>query len=105
VVASHRPGEPASPPLLQGTCARVATGAPVPEGAELVVMREDVDDRGERALFCRPGAAGKHVIEVGEDVSAGEKLLEKGRRLRPQDLGVVASLEIAALLVVKRPRA
>lgn len=104
VEGSVRPGDPIPPALRVGAAMRVATGAPIPTGADTVVMIEDVVCEAGHATFSSPPAPGKHVIRVGEDIAANEKLLAKGRRLRPQDLGAVASLEIDALLVVRRPR-
>lgn len=102
--ADYRPGDATTDPLPPRTCARVATGAPLPDAADVVVMIEDVNDLAGRVRFSSFAPARKHIIQIGEDVSAGEELLSRGRCLRPQDLGVIASLEIAALLVVKRPR-
>ncbi len=104
VEGSMRPGDPVPHALRVGTAMRVATGAPLPPGADSVVMIEDVAVDAGHATFRAAPSPGKHVIRVGEDISANEKLLSKGRRLRPQDLGAVASLEIDALLVVRRPR-
>ena len=108
IVGSSRPGEPASAALPARACVRVATGAALPDGADAVVMLEDVDelDQGSRRAvrFSRDARAGKHVITIGEDVRAGEVLLRRGRVLRAHDLGVAASLEVAALLVLARPR-
>lgn len=106
ILASSRPGEAAQPALGSAACVRVATGAALPEGADAVVMLEDVDEAKERrvARFSHGTHPGKHVIGVGEDVQAGEVLLKRGRILRAHDLGVAASLEVAALLVVRAPR-
>ncbi|NUP07250.1 MAG: molybdopterin molybdotransferase MoeA [Polyangiaceae bacterium] len=104
VTGSSRPGSSPAPALRLGTSVRVATGAPVPDGADAVVMREVVEEHDGIARFTRAVPSRKHVITPGEDVSAGEVLLRRGRRLRPQDLGMVASLEIGALLVVRSPR-
>jgi len=104
ILQSLLPGEPAAPELAGGGCARVATGAPIPQGADAVVMLEDVREGGDLALFDAPTSRGKHVISVGEDVRAGELLLVRGRCLRAPDLGLAASLEIATLQVVRKPR-
>lgn len=104
VEGAARPGDAIPAKLRVGTAMRVATGAPLPPGADTVVMIEDVLVDAGHATFSSAPSPGKHVIRVGEDIAESERLLAKGRRLRPQDLGAVASLEIDALLVVRRPR-
>lgn len=87
------------------SCCRVATGAPLPAAADAVVMVEHVELRSSlRAAFKDKVAAGKHVIGVGEDVQLGERLLTRGRRLRAQDLGVLASLGLEQIEVQRAPK-
>lgn len=86
------------------SCCRVATGAPVPAVADAVVMVEHVKVSSSRALFRDNISPGKHVIGVGEDVQLGERLLARGRKLRPQDLGVIASLGLDRIDVYRCPK-
>lgn len=84
-------------PLASGTAARIFTGAPLPEGADSIVMQEvcEVVDGSVRPLDTV--MAGSHVRRRGEDVATGSLLLPRGRRLRPQDLGLLASVGIVTV--------
>jgi molybdopterin molybdotransferase len=80
------------------------TGAPLPDGADAVVPAE-VAEATERALrVLSEVSPGKHVGHRGEDVTAGSQLLAAGRRLRPQDVGLISSIGVAGVSVVRRPR-
>jgi molybdopterin molybdotransferase len=91
-------------PLEPGAVARIFTGAPLPPGADAVVRQEDVVREGDRARFTIPVSAGEHVREAGEDVRAGETVLEPGARLGPGPLGMLASLGRTVVAVHRRPR-
>jgi molybdopterin molybdotransferase len=83
---------------------RIFTGAPVPEGADAVVMQEEVKRDDERATFERAPAVGQHIRVRGEDLRSGSVAVTKGTRLRPAHLSLAASLDRATLPVVSRPR-
>jgi len=87
-------------PLAAGTCARIFTGAPMPAGADCVEMQENIQltDSG-LAKLSQPVTASQNVRPQGQDVRAGSSLLAAGLRLRPQDLGVIASIGIARIAV------
>ncbi|MBV8605476.1 MAG: molybdopterin molybdotransferase MoeA [Pelomonas sp.] len=88
-------------PLAAGTCARIFTGAPVPVGADIVVMQEhcEVDDAGVRVSVApRPG---QHVRRRGEDVRAGSTVLAAGHRLDAASLGLAATVGAAQLDVAQ----
>lgn len=89
-------------PLARGTCARIFTGAPIPEGADTVEMQENVsvDDAG-LARFSQTLKPGQNVRPRGQDILAASLLLEPGVRLRPQDLGLIASVGIDTVEVYK----
>tara|TARA_R110000751_G_scaffold53687_1_gene116111 strand:- start:2545 stop:3753 length:1209 start_codon:yes stop_codon:yes gene_type:complete len=90
-------------PLLAGSCARIFTGAPLPAGANCVEMQENVElAEGGLARLTQPLHAGQNVRPQGQDVSVGSQLLAAGLRLRPQDLGVIASVGLARV-AVRRP--
>ena len=90
--------------LLPGTAARIFTGAPLPPGADAVIMQEDVRLVQDR-VHCRVAVEpGDNVRAGGQDIAAGSRALTAGRRLQPQDLGVAASLGLAALRVRRRLR-
>ncbi|WP_254863503.1 gephyrin-like molybdotransferase Glp [Halovivax gelatinilyticus] len=89
-----------------GTAVRVHTGSALPNGADAVVMIEDVTElpaAGELEVEDAV-AVGENVAPVGEDVEAGARLYEPGHRLRPSDLGLLRSVGIDSLSVARRPR-
>ena len=94
-------------PLREGTCARIFTGAPMPAGADTVVMQEDVQEVGgnlHAVHFHAVPQRGQWVRQAGEDVRRGAVVLERGHRLSPAALGLAASLGLAHLTVAARPR-
>jgi len=78
-------------PLAPGTAARIFTGAPVPPGADAVVMQEDCEERDGQLTIRGEVSAGQHIRPRGQDIAEGAIILKRGRRLRPQDLGLLAS--------------
>jgi molybdopterin molybdotransferase len=97
----------AAEPLRPGTCARIFTGAPMPEGADAVVMQEDTQDVGGNIHGVHIHAVpkpGQWVRRAGEDVARGTVVLQRGERLLPAGLGLAASLGLAHVSVVARPR-
>jgi molybdopterin molybdotransferase len=90
--------------LRSGEAVRITTGAPIPAGADAVVMAEVAEAAGGRVRVREAIAPGKHVGAVGEDIGRGALVVARGRRLRPQDLGVLASIGVPDVLVVRRPR-
>ncbi len=87
-----------------GDAVRIMTGAPVPGGADTVVPVEDTakDDQGVKILSAVP--VGANIRRAGEDVQAGEKVLEEGTILRPAHIGMMASLRRSVIYVFQRPR-
>lgn len=90
--------------LRHGDAVRITTGAPIPAGADAIVMAEVAEAHGDTVRVREAVAPGKHVSAVGEDIRRGDLVVARGRRLRPQDVGVLASLGIAEIAVVRRPR-
>ncbi|MFN3736972.1 gephyrin-like molybdotransferase Glp [Hydrogenophaga sp.] len=93
--------------LQPGTCARIFTGAPVPEGADAIVMQEDTREVGGNLHAVHVDvvpAPGQWIRRAGEDVTRGAVVLPRGQRLNPAALGMAASLGLARLDVVARPR-
>jgi molybdopterin molybdotransferase len=90
--------------LVSGTAARIFTGAPLPAGADAVVMQEDVVDDNGSIFLPDTVHAGQHVRQRGQECRSGECLLAAGRRLRPQDIGLLASQGIAQVPVRRRLR-
>jgi molybdopterin molybdotransferase len=116
VVGEVRAGGAQLPALSPGEAARITTGAPVPDGADCVLMAEKAEERPlSEARGTPPSRAvavvrtreaiprGKHVGAVGEDVPAGSVIVRAGRRLRPQDAGVLASAGVLEVSAVRRP--
>jgi molybdopterin molybdotransferase len=93
--------------LQPGTCARIFTGAPVPEGADAIVMQEDTREVGGDLHAVHVDVVptqGQWIRRAGEDVTRGAVVLPRGQRLNPAALGMAASLGLAHLDVVARPR-
>jgi molybdopterin molybdotransferase len=94
----------ASAPLQPGTCARIFTGAPMPEGADTVEMQENAEETDGRVRFSQPLRLGQHVRPQGQETRAGERVLQAGTRLGPVELGLAASLGQALLTVRRKAR-
>ena len=91
-------------PLVPGAAARIFTGAPIPQGADAVVMQEDCTVEGDQIVVRKIPRSGEWVRRVGSDIRTGDTILPAGMRLRPQDTGLAASVGIAALPVHRRVR-
>ena len=99
----------AGDPLLPGTAARIFTGAPVPEGADAILMQEDCDAlaTGDGLGQVRINAVppqGQWIRRAGEDITRGAVVLSAGTRLTPAELGLAASIGLHELQVARRPR-
>ena len=91
--------------LLQpGTAARIFTGAPIPPGADAVVMQEQCRADGDRVTVNHVPRAGENIRRRGEDVAVGSDVLAAGTRLTPQAMGLAASVGIAQLKVFRKLR-
>jgi molybdopterin molybdotransferase len=124
VIGESLPGRPFAGTVGAGEAVRIMTGAPVPAGCDAVLPAEWVEPERTAEADSDPGSdrdrpgvpvgghikatasvsPGKHVGRRGEDIAAGTTVLEAGRLLRPQDVGVLSSIGIAELQVVRRPR-
>jgi molybdopterin molybdotransferase len=95
-------------PLQAGQVARIFTGAPVPPGADAIVMQEqaEVVEPGDvpKVRFTHQAAEGEWIRRSGEDIRKGQTALRRGQKLGPAELGLAASLGLAQLRVVARPR-
>ena len=117
-VAGASPAEPARLALLEAvhaghqprsevdasSCIQIATGAPLPEGAEAVVKVEDTARDGDAVLVHVAVKRDKHVVPQGEDMCAGDEVLSSGMVLTPARVGVLAALGLAQAQVYRRPR-
>ncbi|RRQ22701.1 molybdopterin molybdotransferase MoeA [Thiohalobacter thiocyanaticus] len=97
-------GAPFAGQVEAGQAVRIMTGAVLPEGADTVVMQERVEVDGDRVRIGAGQKAGANVRHPGEDIRAGERVLEAGTRLLPPQLGVIASLGQAEARVRRRLR-
>jgi molybdopterin molybdotransferase len=105
LVGESRAGSGELPPLAMGTSMRIFTGAPIPQGADAVIMQEDAARTGDRVAFAnaKPPRSGQNVRRRGEDLARGATAIAAGTRLRPTHLPLLAALEIVRPAVVRRP--
>lgn len=92
-------------PLEPGAAARIFTGAPIPPGADAVVPQEQCEAAGDDVIVKHSPKPGEWIRRAGEDIHAGSTILEAGMRLRAQEIGLAASVGLAALPVFRRVRA
>jgi len=108
VLGVSLPGSPFAGRVAPGKAVRIMTGAPIPDGADAVVMaevcNETSDARGNRVTISEATPPQKNIGAVGEDIRRGEPVLAKGRRLRPQDAGLLSSIGRASVDCVSRPK-
>jgi len=90
--------------LEAGTAARIFTGAPVPDQADAVIMQEQCEEDGGYVSINDLPKPRQNIRLAGEDITSGSVILEKGQRLRPQDIGLAASVGVAQLEVYKKCR-
>jgi molybdenum cofactor synthesis domain-containing protein len=105
VVEKVYTGQVPARPVTRGSCTEIATGAPMPEGADAVVMVEETEtgDDGQVRLFS-PVYPGQNVGRQGADIRAGQALLAAGDHLTPSRIGAVAALGLDRVDVFERPR-
>jgi molybdopterin molybdotransferase len=87
--------------LTEASAARIFTGAAIPAGADTVVMQENCIEDAGVVTVSGPVKAGQNIRPRGQDICAGETVLEQGRVLRPQDLGLLASIGCASVRVMR----
>ncbi|MCP4428087.1 MAG: molybdopterin molybdotransferase MoeA [Chloroflexi bacterium] len=112
VVADIAAGTAVSTQLNPGEAARIMTGAPMPQGADAVIPVEDTNEpwRGaERPApdyiqIYRAVKPNDYVRHIGEDIEAGQVVLQAGHALRPQEVGILASLGVSQVPVIRRPK-
>jgi molybdopterin molybdotransferase len=93
-----------SHPLSPGTCARIFTGAPVPEGCDTVIRQEDTEAGNGTVRVVQDRDLGVNIRQAGEDIRAGTTVMQPGLELGAAALGVLASLAVATPLIYRRPR-
>jgi molybdopterin molybdotransferase len=90
--------------LGPGECARIFTGAPLPDASDSVIRQEDTDGGADLVTILKDRDVGVNIRRAGEDIRKGSTVLEQGTELGPAQLGVLASLAVAHPLVYRRPR-
>ncbi len=97
-------GEIPSFSIIRGEAARISTGGMLPDGADSVVMIEHSEPIDAHTIeVYRSVAPGQHMIEAGEDVKKGSTILDRGRKLRPQEIGLLAAIGKEVVPVYKQP--
>jgi molybdopterin molybdotransferase len=104
VVADLAAGHVAEVEVMPGTAVRIMTGAPIPPGADAVVRVEDTAAQGEWVQIFAEVTVGQYVRPAGEDVRQGELVLQRGTTVRPQEVGMLATLGHKEVRVFRRPR-
>lgn len=111
VIENIAAGDPASTEVKPGTAARIMTGAPMPAGADAVARFEETSEQipteglsEDEVAIYKTVKVGDNVRPMGEDIRAGQIILEAGHRLRPQDIGVMAAIGKATVPVYRKPR-
>jgi len=97
-------GAPPSVVVEKGTTVETVTGAPLPKGADAVVMLEYVIRRENSVSMHRPVSKGENVMKAGSDIERGENVLKKGQTLSSREIGVLAALGLTQVEVYKRPK-
>lgn len=101
-VSQRIPAGSVGQPLAAGSAARIFTGAPIPPGADTVVMQEDTETGEGGVRIVRQPKAAEHIRRAGEDIRGGQTVLAPGTRLGPAQLGVAASVGATELTVYRR---
>ncbi len=89
--------------LRESECAYIPTGGVLPQGADAAVMVEYTEEAGDTILIKKPVSHGENVLLRDEDFRKGETVFEPGRKLTPQDVGVLAACGCSAVMVARKP--
>jgi len=104
IIADLAAGYVSETVVTRGTAIRIMTGAPIPPGADAVIQFEETDRDGDWVNVHKPVAVWANIRSAGEDVRKGARVLRKGSRIRPQELGMLATLGRKNVPVIRRPR-
>jgi molybdopterin molybdotransferase len=97
-------GQPSSIAIARGTCAEIATGAPLPNGADAVVMVEETATSEQGVEIFAAATAGQHIGRRGADIGSGDRVLAAGDLLSPSRLGAIAAIGDGDVEVFAKPR-
>lgn len=103
VAGEARPGSPHNAPIAKSEAVRIFTGAPVPQGADCVIMQEYAERDGDIVRFAEGFGPARHIRMRGSDFVKGDVLLAKGTKLNPQSLVAAAAADLAEVRVHRRP--
>jgi molybdopterin molybdotransferase len=103
VIGEILPGDAGRIAVGPGEAVRIMTGGAFPEGADAVIMAEQTTDRGEEVLVHSAVVPWRNVARAGEDIQKGDRVLGRGRILKPQDLGLLSSIRTVDVCVVRKP--
>jgi len=104
VVATVMAGKPVEQVIESGQCARIMTGGKMPAGTDTVIMQEHVQRTDNHITLDTGHKPGQNVRQAGEDLAMGQEVFQHGRRLTPADIGMLASLGISEVKVIRRLR-
>ena len=104
LVGTVQAGETSDQIVNAGTCIKIMTGAPIPAGADTVIMIEDTELVSDKFVHVKRASTKRNICLLGEDVKKGDKLLKSGELLQPHKLAVLASAGYAKIRVSKKPR-
>ncbi|ETX10744.1 molybdopterin biosynthesis protein MoeA [Marinomonas ushuaiensis DSM 15871] len=91
-------------PLEPGTCARIFTGASIPEGADTVVMQENTQPVNDKIIFNQSPTNRDNIRPKGQDIEAGQTVVKAGQKITPMHIGLLSSLGITEVSVYKQLR-
>jgi molybdopterin molybdotransferase len=97
------PGMSSAKTVKPGNCIEIATGAPLPHGADSVLMVEYTEAKGDKLIIYKSVAPGENVVKIGSDIEKGTSVLKQGTRLNAMRTGVLASIGISSVPVRKKP--
>jgi len=105
LVGTSWAGRPYEGSVVSGQCARIMTGASMPDGTDTVIMQEYAEHDGDKVTIRAGHKPGQHVRQAGEDIATGAVAVTRGTLLRPAQLGLIASVGVGEVIVRRRPRA
>ncbi len=104
VIGTSWAGKPYQNGVEKGQCVRIFTGAVLPQGTDSVVIQENVTRKDDIVEFPPIEMHGEYVRQPGDEIELGQLILSKGKRLTPSDIGIIATLGIAEVIVMQKPR-
>ena len=104
LIGTAMAGSPFHSHVEPGQCVRIMTGGVIPRGCDTVIMQEQVARENDMVTVGEGHEAGQHVRRAGEDIAAGQQIFKAGRRFTAADIGLLASLGIEHVSVIRRPR-